>query len=359
MKLLSPLNPRFLGLAGTLFRANVLPPRLPYRLLFFLTDRCNCRCQTCSIWKQPPRPELRLSEIEQVLGNASAYLRWLHLSGGEMFLRPDIEDVFSLVASLRVLGILQFVTNATIPERVIRCAEIAAASSIPRIVVTLSLDGIGEDHDRRRGVPGLFEKLIRLYRELKSSFGGRVSPFLGLTVSKENQSDLPKIFRALQEGYDVPSRDVHVNFFHYAPGYYHNDPSCGLSQEEAAAAAEFTRRQSPFLFRFTPSGWLEAKYRRYYRIFARSGRTPLPCEALRGTVALTSVGECRPCSMFPQATGLISDWEYDLARYWVSSQRKEARKLIEAGGCPQCWTPCEAFPALLAHFFQLRRRRLG
>ena len=65
------------------------PRLLPQTLIFFVTSRCNARCNFCLYWEQindpsPRSAELRVDEVERI---AAAYgpLEHLALSGGEPF----------------------------------------------------------------------------------------------------------------------------------------------------------------------------------------------------------------------------------------------------------------------------------
>ena len=70
--------------------------RTPLHLTLFVTGGCDSACRACFNWRNLNRGEdLTFGEIERV----SAFLRrllWLHLSGGEPFLRDDLPEICRL-----------------------------------------------------------------------------------------------------------------------------------------------------------------------------------------------------------------------------------------------------------------------
>src|SRR5689334_4351515 len=58
---------------------------LPYRLFLYVTDACNCRCNMCSIWQKPTDNELTTDELLQVLADARQHVKWMDVTGGEIF----------------------------------------------------------------------------------------------------------------------------------------------------------------------------------------------------------------------------------------------------------------------------------
>ena len=125
------------------------------------TYRCNLRCKTCgchSLVKPGDRDrELTREEMLKItdeLGRMGA--SWLQLIGGEPFLRP--EEMLAVTARANTLGIeTTIVTNgALIQEDLAR--EILNVRT-PKLA--FSVDGVGEAHDRVRGVAGAFERTQR------------------------------------------------------------------------------------------------------------------------------------------------------------------------------------------------------
>jgi len=281
---------------------------------------------------------------------SSPFIRWLHLAGGEIFIREDVPSVLqSAGAELRRLFLLQFATNATLPDRVLEGCRVLAAGPIPRVIATVSIDGLGVEHDRQRGVPGLFDRALGLYREIKARHPGRIGVYLGLTVTRSNCRDLPEIVRRLPGDYGVPLRDLHVNFYHQSDVFYENPANEAISPAEARAAVDLISASLPRGYRLSPTGYFEERYRRLYPAFLENGRPPVLCESFAGSMTIDTAGECRPCTLDRRSAGNVRDFDFRIDRVWESEPRRRIREEIAAGKCVQCWTPCEAFQAMMTH----------
>ncbi len=353
------LKARTWGFIRELALSNYRSPRLPYRLLVYLTLRCNCRCQICNVWKKQSQAELGREELERIFRFAAPFLRWLHLGGGEIFLRDDFPNLLgSIGRDLDKLFLLQFATNATLPDRVMQGCGVLADGPVPQIIVTISIDGIGADHDRQRGVDGLFERAISLYRDIKSAYRGRISVCLGLTVTRSNCRDLADTFGCLHRDYKIPYTDLHVNFYHQSDVFYCNLPGETLSPEQAREGVRIISSAMPWYYRLTPSGFFEHRYRQLFPLFLERRRSPLLCGSFSSSLTLSPEGECCPCTLDRRSAGNIRDFDYRIDRLWNSSARKMIRESIKGGDCPQCWTPCEAFQAMFAHSLPGHRKWL-
>ena len=131
-----------------------ISPR-PFSLYLKPTARCDLRCAICNRWQssQSRTDELSLDEIKVILTKfrrAGAMI--LSLWGGEPTLRQDLPEI---LAEAKRLGLhTSMCTN---------CNTLAmkADAILPNLDTLLcSLDGVGETHDRQRGVPGLFNKVL-------------------------------------------------------------------------------------------------------------------------------------------------------------------------------------------------------
>ncbi len=142
----------------------VVNPNHPSYLVFFVTSRCNCRCQMCFNWrnvqnKRDYQGELTISAIQKIALSMKP-LPQLLLSGGEPFLRPDIVHLvymFYLHSETRQITIP---TNGTLTQEIIQNVG-AMLAKCPEAYfnINISLDGIGRDHDISRGLEDCFCKL--------------------------------------------------------------------------------------------------------------------------------------------------------------------------------------------------------
>jgi MoaA/NifB/PqqE/SkfB family radical SAM enzyme len=132
----------------------------------------------CNIWQQKKTRELSLGQIRDILDDSAfKTIKHVVLSGGEPTLREDIGSIVKLfVEKCPHLRNIDIPTNGLIPELVIKaCYAVNGASKHSKVKISfnISLDGIGETHERVRGVPNAFgktAKTIEAMRKLKGKF---------------------------------------------------------------------------------------------------------------------------------------------------------------------------------------------
>ena len=159
---------------------------LPYKILINLTNNCNSKCDFCDIWKVKDfENEVNLNDTVKLFDEMGPSLAWLALSGGEVTLVKYLDSMlFEAKKRCKNLRIVTFTTNALLPKKVIELSEQVKKNGFD-LMVTISLDGDEELHDKVRGVPGNYKKCMELYDSLKS-MGVNVN--FGITVGDVNES---------------------------------------------------------------------------------------------------------------------------------------------------------------------------
>lgn len=156
-------------------------------VIWNLIRRCNLTCKHCySISADTHFPgELDTAQVFSVMDDLkAARVPVLILSGGEPLLRPDI---FEIAHRAKAMG---FYTALSSNGTLITEENIDRIAAVDFNYVGVSLDGIGETHDRFRRKDGAFEESlagIRLCRELGVKVGVR------FTMTQDNAADLPKL----------------------------------------------------------------------------------------------------------------------------------------------------------------------
>ena len=137
--------------------------KMPSYLIFFITAKCNSRCRMCFYWKNiekfKKQKELTLEEIKKI-SKSFNHLQYLTISGGEPFLRDDLSQIVQTFVKQNNAQFISIPTNGILSEKIARLSEDMfkkCPNSFCR--VALSIDGIGRDHDKIRGVLGNFKKL--------------------------------------------------------------------------------------------------------------------------------------------------------------------------------------------------------
>jgi MoaA/NifB/PqqE/SkfB family radical SAM enzyme len=333
---------RFAGLARRAAEVRLGSTR-PFKLILSVTERCDCRCEACFIWRKPKGHELTPDEVHAAL-SAAPWIRWLNLTGGEPFLREDFVEVVEAAArALPRLAVLDFPTTGQRTERIVEGVARIAALGLPRVFVTLSLEGPPALHDRLRGRVGAFENLCRTWAALREQAG--VRSYLGYTLSDANSSEVDAAIAAVAAR--VPGTtldDLHVNVLTQSGHYYDNLATDLHAPPEvpAAVTAALRRREASA----APQDLLEAAYLRGVAEHLRTGRSAVPCRSGSASVYVSAAGDVFPCTVYGRRLGNLR--EASLGTILDGAEAAGARAVIARDACPGCWSPCEAHPTLLA-----------
>ncbi len=187
-------------------RSSVTPPL--ERIFVEVTARCNLQCAHCyvSAGSKITEPELHRDEIVDLIWRASALGAYrLDLTGGEIFMRPDIQHI--LEQARQAFMVVNLFTNGTL----ISPPQARFLKTLGNIdTLYISLDDIDpEAHDTFRGKPGAFTKTLSGIEALLE-LGLRV--VLNVTLTQANVDhveDMIAFAQQLKVGYRF-SPIVHV-----------------------------------------------------------------------------------------------------------------------------------------------------
>jgi radical SAM protein with 4Fe4S-binding SPASM domain len=335
-----------LGVA--VLKATATRPAQPLKLNFCLTYWCQYRCKTCNIWQRKPTDELTTDEIVQFV-HENPNITWVDLTGGEIFLRQDIDEVFdAIVTGWRRLAILHFPTNGFLTDRIVRSVERLARRRGAPTIVTVSLDGDEQLNDEVRGIKGGFRRQIETFKALRRVRG--VQAVLGVTLSAYNAGRFAQTFEACAR--EVPGlsiEDVHLNVAQESSHYYGNSAQRAFSPEVSAARAELCEYRSRRGRARSPQQLLENTYLRYLDTYLQTGRTPMPCHSLRASCFIDPWGVVYPCITYSRPIGRLREHGMRLDPIWNGAGTVQLQREIWKGQCPQCWTACEAYQTILGN----------
>ncbi|MCL4371746.1 radical SAM protein [Candidatus Marsarchaeota archaeon] len=349
---------KFMSLAATALSSNVSELKKPYKLNFSITYWCQSRCLTCNIWQIRPKGELTIEEIRSFARKNTSF-KWIELTGGEPFLRSDIVEIASAFAeNSKDLYVLTMPTNSLCGRQMVldKLRKILDLG-IPKVSITVSLDGYKELHDKIRGIPGNYEKAISMFKdlmELKKQYKNLYFVF-GYTMSAFNQGQLMKTIEEVRK--DIPEvkyKDFHLNLGQISSNYYGNTGANITASREVIAAeiAEFIRRRE---FEFGAIPQIERVFLNKLLYYTRTGDMPMRSRSLEASLFLDSYGNVYPSIMWDKRIGNIKEHDYSLDALWDSEIAKQTRHEIRQGMEPKQWTACEAYQSITGNLLSFIR----
>ncbi|MFX1538264.1 MAG: radical SAM protein [Promethearchaeota archaeon] len=306
---------------------------LPLNLTVGLTYRCNSRCKTCNIWRRKSSDELSFEEFDEIFGNiGGAY--WFTLSGGEPFLRNDIVEICRSVHDNCKPGIINIPTNGllcdVIPSKVKEILEVCPDT---QIVVNVSIDGVGEQHDEIRGVKGNFERAIKTYEALRSLNSKNFELGIHTVISAFNVHEIPQIYEQLKElkpdSYITEIAEERVELG--TVGEKITPPLEDYSKAVDYLLEEIKRQDFKGLSKLTRAFRLE-----YYNLVKetlKERKQVIPCYAGFASAQIAPEGDVWACCIKAEPIGNLRKFNYDFRKIWFNQKADNMRKSIIAGNC--------------------------
>jgi MoaA/NifB/PqqE/SkfB family radical SAM enzyme len=309
----------------------------------------NAVVHNCNIWTMKPKDELRIEEIREFAAKNN-YFKWIELTGGEPFLRSDIVDIAKAFSeNSKQLYLLTMPTNSLCnPDTELARIREILSLGVPRVVITISLDGYRELHDKIRGIPGNFDRAMAMAKrltELKKEHRN-LNFLFGYTMSRFNEGEFAKTFEAVKA--EIPSvtyNDFHVNLSQLSNNYYHND-DLQIKVQNEIAIRELKEIIANRHFDIDPMQLVQRAFMKGLVKFASTGKAPIKCRSLEASLFMDSWGNIYPSIMWDKKIANIREIGYDLGKIWNSDDAKQIRQMVAEGKDPQQWTSCEAYQAL-------------
>lgn len=310
-------------------------PRVnPISLTVSLTNHCNHRCKTCSVYENL-QDDLTLDEYEKIFRSIGRGVYYLTVSGGEPFLRNDIVEICRAAKRHLDPKVLLIPTNGILKERVPdRVREILEIFRDNQVIINLSLDGIGPQHDFIRGKVGAWDRALETYAGLKQIDAPNLTRGIHTVVSKLNVADFETIHDTLAK-LEPDSLICEVAENREELFTVRHDITPHPDEFDRAVDTmirEMDRRQPRGVAK------LVASFRRvYYRNAARivrTGRQYPACQAGFFLAHISPSGELWACCTEARSFGNLRTHDYDWKRvFFESEKRHEIRGRIRRREC--------------------------
>lgn len=169
----------------------------PFMIIWETTQACDLACRHCRAEAQPLlHPDsLTTAEAKTLLDQAASFGKPSPIfifTGGDPFKRPDL---FELIQYGSDIGLATAVSPSGTP--LLNKENLQKVKDAGAKAISLSIDAsTAETHDEFRQVPGSFNLTLNGWRAAQAA---RLKVQINTTVTRYNLTDLPNIFKLVQE----------------------------------------------------------------------------------------------------------------------------------------------------------------
>lgn len=319
-------------------------PALPTVLNLPVTDNCNSRCVMCDVWKERSEGEMSASDLGRVLSDPLfGDLRHVGISGGEPTLRKDLVAIVDTIVStpprleslsITTHGFMPRVWETMMPEIVRLCERRGV-----RFTLNLSLDGVGEVHDRVRRIPRGFERLLETW-EVGRAAGADLQ--LQATVSRSNVYGTGHLLRFARAG----GQQIVFRLATVIERLSNRESMADIALDAGGRSFFADFLESEDLARATANPARRLLYRDLVRRLTRGGPRRAPCYFQSEGVLLDPHGMLYYCSISTEPLG--NALEHSALKLYGSPQARAVRERLLTRVCPGClhdqsgaWSPAE------------------
>lgn len=166
--------------------------KIPFRYFLELTYKCNLNCPYCYVGGERNKKELTTDEWKQVIDQLPFY-SIATLVGGEPLIRKDFVEILAYT-SKKIFNKVHVVSNGILIDDEI----IKAFIKYNLLLLSVSLDGYGRNHDLNRGKDGIFDKIVSNLEKLKSQ---KVNQMIDIKtiLLKNNLDDIVKLYQLCEK----------------------------------------------------------------------------------------------------------------------------------------------------------------
>lgn len=291
-----------------------------------VTYRCNARCNMCSRFKAPSRPEEELS-LETIKKLPRMY--FTNITGGEPFIRTDLKDIVRELYKKSDRIVIS--TNGFFTDRIIDLCE-----EFPEVGIRVSIEGLEETNNEIRGLPNGFERGYSTLKKLVEMKHPDVG--LGMTVQDKNAKDLVPLYKLSDElGMEFATASLHNSFYFVeAHNIIHDRPM--VAQNFEALINELLKSKSP-------KKWFRAYFNHGLINYIYGQKRLLPCDMAFDTFFIDPYGDVMPCNgtKDKEVMGNLNDQSWD--ELWNSREAEKVRTKVRH--CDRnCWMIGSVSPAM-------------
>ena len=336
----------------TLYRLISPGTHLPIYVLLYVTHRCDAKCGHCFFWRElnsDKQKELSHEEIDKLAKSIGPVLQ-VTLTGGSPELRKDLPSLAQSFYKHCKPPNMTICMNGYHTERIsAHVEEILKTCPDQQLTIGLSLDGIGEEHDKIRGINGLFDCVVNTFdrlNKLKKKYP-KLKLAVATVVSGLNYRAAEKTALWAKENLPVDMlkpilvrgqpRDPHA-----LGGSYINTYLKIVNNDTDQLMASY-KTNDPFHRLATITK--EKIQRDMIGNIFKTGKSPVICSASRENIVIHAKGDVMGCELRPDKLDNLRDYNMNVSKLWYTAKAKNFRSVIRDEKC-YCYHHCFLAPAI-------------
>ncbi len=291
-----------------------------------VTYRCNARCNMCSRFKRPSKPEEEIS-LETIKKLPQMY--FTNITGGEPFIREDLKDIVRELYKKSDRIVIS--TNGFFTDRIIDlCKE------FPNVGIRISIEGLEETNNKIRGLQDGFNRGYSTLKKLVEMKHPDVG--FGMTVQDANAKDLVPLYKLSDElNMEFATASLHNSFY-----FVENK---NIIHDRLMVASEFEKLINELLNSNQAKKWFRAYFNHGLINYIFGQKRLLPCDMAFDTFFIDPYGDVMPCNgtKEKEVMGNLNEQTWD--ELWNSEQAEKVRNKVRH--CDrQCWMIGSVSPAM-------------
>ncbi|MFA5828136.1 MAG: radical SAM protein [Candidatus Shapirobacteria bacterium] len=321
-------------------------PKKINQIIFFITGNCNLKCQHCFYWKNlNDQEDISIDKIKK-LSLSLPKFNFLLLSGGEPFLRKEIEEIIDIFSKNNFIKAVAIPSNGFAVDLTIKKIKLLT-TKFPNInfYINFSLDGLKKTHEEIRSVKNSYRNVITSIKRAGVVSQKTPNLFIGINsvISAKNIDQIDPLIKKLK----IIGRKW--NYKHYFE-IIRGNPRMPLIKNLNSAKAEklffgTIIDYQKYLWSKNNNSWLNASINRliteinfYFQyklqldnVFRRKP-WPMPCMAGKTIITVNHRGEIGSCELRKPLVNL-KNIEYNLGKFLKSKKMNQEIISIKNDRC--------------------------